>query len=627
MKTGRLFSLLFSISCLSLPSTTWAANAGSEVPPTAATSTQPVTVADAQAFMDKAEEELLALVNMAGRAEWVQETYITDDTELLAAKENERVIARTTELVNESRKFDGLKLPPELARKLLLLKLSLGLPAPNDPKLREELTQVAASLGGSYGRGKYCPNDDQSKCVGIDAIDVLMAKSRDPKEMQDLWVGWHKVGAPMKERYARLVELSNQGARELGFADTGVLWRSQYDMTPEQFSAMMERLWKQVEPLYLQLHAYERKRLIQKYGAAAERPDGMIPADLLNNMWAQEWGNTYEIVAPAAAPPTYDLGQILESRHTDAKQMVRYGEGFFKSLGFQALPDTFWQRSQFTRPADRDVVCHASAWDIDNDMDVRLKVCLHPVGDDFITVHHELGHNYYQMAYRKQPFLFRNGANDGFHEAIGDSIALSVTPEYLKKIGLIEQVPPPEADIPLQLKIALDKIAFLPFGLLIDKWRWEVFSGQVKPEDYNKAWWKLREEYQGVAPPVDRSEADFDPGAKNHIPSNVPYARYFLARVYQFQFYRAMCRAAGYKGPLNRCSVYGSKEAGAKLNAMLELGQSKPWPEALKAMTGEDDADASAMVEYFQPLLDWLKEQNRGEKLGWAAAADPLKAK
>ncbi|MBV9156763.1 MAG: M2 family metallopeptidase, partial [Acidobacteriaceae bacterium] len=229
--------------------------------------------------------------------------------------------------------------------------------------------------------------------------------------------------------------------------------------------------------------------------------------------------------------------------------------------------------------------------------------------------------------YRTQPVSFRDGANDGFHEAIGDSIALSITPEYLKKIGLIEQVPPPQADIPLLLRTALDKIAFLPFGLLIDKWRWEVFSGRVKPADYNKTWWKLREEYQGVAPPVDRTEADFDPGAKYHIPDNTPYARYFLAAVYQFQFYRGMCQAAGYNGPLNRCSVYGSKEAGERLKEMLALGNSKPWPEAMKVMTGQDKADASAIIEYFQPLMNWLKQQNEGEKPGWTVATDPMSGK
>jgi peptidyl-dipeptidase A len=430
----------------------------------------------------------------------------------------------------------------------------------------------------------------------------------------------------MKDRYSRFVQLSNQGAREIGFADTGVLWRSGYDMTPEQFSAELERLWTQVEPLYKELHAYVRHKLIQKYGAEAQRADGMIPAHLLGNMWAQEWGNIYDIVAPPSAPATYDIGDILQQRKTTARQVVEYGEGFFKSLGLQSLPETFWARSMITRPRDREVVCHASAWDVDFDQDVRLKLCIHGTTDDFITVHHELGHLYYDLAYRKQPFFLRNGANDGFHEAIGDAIALSVTPEYLRQIGLIQQIPPESADLPILLHTALDKIAFLPFGLLIDKWRWEVFSGEVKPADYEKAWWSLREKYQGVAPPVDRTEADFDPGAKYHIPANTPYARYFLARIYQFQFYRAMCRAAGYTGPLNRCSFYGSKAAGDKLEAMLSAGASKPWQETLKAMTGEDHIDASAMVEYFQPLLTWLKQQNASEKPGWTVGADPLKA-
>ena len=576
--------------------------------------------------MSNAEAELLKLNVMAQRAEWVAETYITVDTEILTAAANEQLIKRTTELVNEGKRFESLNLPPEWKRKFLLMKLSLTLPAPTDAKLREELTQISSSLGADYGKGKYCPGGQSEKCLGIDDLEEEMAKVRDPKRLAEMWAGWHKVGAPMRERYARFAELSNQGARELGFADTGALWRSNYDMMPEQFSADLERLWKQVEPLYVELHAYVRRKLVAKYGEAAKRSDGLIPAQLLGNMWAQEWGNIYDLVAPPAASATYDIGQILQSRHKNAKEIVQYGEGFFQSLGFAALPETFWERSQLTRPADRDVVCHASAWDIDNKEDVRLKVCLHGTTDDFVTVHHELGHVYYFRAYENLPYLFQNGANDGFHEAIGDSIALSITPEYLTKIGFLDHPPPAAADLPLLLHRALDSIAFLPFGLLIDKWRWEVFSGEVKPADYEKAWWELREKYQGVAPPVDRSASDFDPGAKYHIPSNTPYARYFLARVYQFQFYRAMCRASGYTGPLNRCSFYGSKAAGDKLHAMLALGQSKPWPEALKAMTGDDRADASAIIEYFQPLIDWLKQQNQGEKTGWTLPADPLKA-
>jgi peptidyl-dipeptidase A len=583
------------------------------------------TVAEALAFIDSAEKELAAIGITAARASWVEETYITDDTIALVAEANDRAIARQTALIYESRKFDGLTLPPDAARKMLLLKLGIGLPAPSDPALRAETTQKAAELDAAYGRGKYCPDANPDHCLGIDDLNVKMTQSHDPKELAALWTGWHAVGKPMRGDYARLAELSNQGARELGFADTGSLWRSQYDMTPEEFSADIERLWKQVEPLYLELHTYVRHKLIEKYGDAARRADGMIPGHLLGNMWAQEWGNIYDVVAPPSGPMPYDLGAILKARNTDSQQLVRYGEGFYKSLGFDALPDTFWQRSMLSHPRDREVVCHPSAWDIDSQRDVRIKACFQPTADDFVTVHHELGHNYYQMAYRKQPLFFQNGANDGFHEAIGDAIALNVTPDYLKKLGLIDQIPPPSADIPLLLRTALDKIAFLPFGLLIDKWRWQVYSGEVTPEHYNRAWWALREKYQGIAPPVERSEADFDPGAKFHIPGNVPYMRYFLARVYQFQFYRAMCQAAGYKGPLNRCSVYGSKEAGAKLNAMLEMGASKPWPEALKAMTGTDKADASAIVEYFQPLIDWLKVQNKGEKEGWTLPADPLK--
>ena len=589
------------------------------------------TTAEAQAFMDKAEAELLAAANEASQAAWVQETYITDDTEAIAAKANERLLTKTNELVIAARRFDGMTLPPELARKFKLLKLN---GSPTDPKLVAELTQVETALDGMYGKGKYCrkgaapagSSDDGQNCLGIEELDVLMAKSRDPKELEELWEGWHTISPPMRPKYERLVELSNEGAREFGYKDTGDLWRSGYDMTPAEFSAELERTWTQLEPLYKELQAYVRFKLIQKYGAAAERPDGMIPAHLLGNMWAQEWGNVYDIVAPPATGyKMYDLEGALKqqigpvSELGAAKKMAKYGEGFFISLGFEPLPTTFWTRSQFIKPRDRDVVCHASAWDVDNDQDLRVKMCIKVDADNFTTVHHEEGHNFYQRAYRKQPFLFRNGANDGFHEAIGDSIALSITPDYLKQLKLIDTVPPAEADIPLQLRTALDKIAFLPFGLLIDKWRWQVFSGETKPADYNKAWWELREKYQGVAPPVARTEVDFDPGAKYHIPGNVPYARYFLARVYQFQFYKAMCDASGYKGPLNRCSFYGSKAAGTKLNAMLEAGQSKPWQETLKAMTGEDHLDAGAMLEYFAPLYQWLKQQNaaNGVKVGW----------
>jgi peptidyl-dipeptidase A len=585
------------------------------------------TLGEAEAFMKNAEQQLDDFGVRASRAQWVQENFITDDTEAMAAQAQERLTAVVTQLALEARRFDKLKKPPELERKFKLLRLSLTAPAPNNDAERKELTEIASWLDGAYGKGKYCKPgpDGKQKCYSLNDLSRIMATSTNPDELLDAWVGWHKISVPMREKYARFVQLSNAGAKELNFKDTGAMWRSNYDMTPEQFSAELERLWRQVEPLYVSLHAYVRRQLIKKYGKVAERPDGLIPAQLLGNMWAQEWGNIYPLVAPANSDQGYDLTKQLEKQGLgsgpatleNAKKMVKYGENFFMSLGFDPLPATFWERSLFVKPQDRDVVCHASAWDIDNKDDLRLKMCVEIRDEDFVTVHHELGHNFYQRAYKNQPPLFEDSANDGFHEAVGDTIALSVTPEYLKEVGLLDTVPPESADTGYLLKMALDKIAFLPFGLLIDQWRWKVFSGEITPEQYNKAWWDLKQKYQGVAPPVERSEADFDPGAKYHIASNTPYARYFLARILQFQFHRALCEAAGQKGPLHRCSIYKSKAAGERLNKMLSMGKSKPWPDALEAISGQRKMDATAILDYFAPLKKWLDDQNQGEKLGW----------
>ncbi|MEN3327190.1 MAG: peptidyl-dipeptidase [Acidobacteriota bacterium] len=566
---------------------------------------------EAEKFLADAEKRLLDLNIKAGRADWVKSTFITDDTETLAAEANENLIAATTELAEQARKYENADLSPDAKRKLKLLKLSLTLPAPKDPAERSELTKITASMEGEYGKGKYCPDGDKGKCLSLPDLENIINTSRDPEELKKAWVGWHQIAIPIRKEYVRFVELSNKGAKEMGFKDTGAMWRSKYDMEPDAFAAEMERLWQQVKPLYDSLYTYTRHKLSEKYGKDVVAEDKPIPAHLLGNMWAQQWGNIYPILAPANADRGYDLTQILKARNTDAKQMVRYGESFFTSLGFDSLPSTFWERSLFLKPADREVVCHASAWDIDYEKDVRLKMCVQINEEDFTTVHHELGHNYYQMAYSTKPFLFRDSANDGFHEAIGDTIALSVTPTYLKQLGLIDKVPDQTADIGFLLNRALDKVAFLPFGYLIDQWRWKVFSGEVGPNDYNKAWWDLREKYQGVAPPVPRTEQDFDPGAKYHVPANTPYARYFLAAILQFQFHRALCREAGFNGPLYQCSIYGNKKAGDKLKAMLAMGQSEPWPAALKAMTGEDKMDATAILDYFAPLKTWLDEQNK----------------
>jgi peptidyl-dipeptidase A len=573
------------------------------------------TPADAKKFMDDAEQRLLTLNVDQARADWIKSTYITDDTEAVAAILDEKAINANVQYAKDATRFDGLALDPVTARKLKLLKLSLTIATPADPAQSAELTRITSSMEGTYGKGKWCTAGPDT-CKDVEAITKIMAESRDPKQLLDAWTGWHAISRPMRKDFTRYVELANKGARELGFKDNGAMWRSQYDMSPEEFSKELDRLWDQVRPLYTSLHAYVRGRLHAKYGDVVPA-NGPIPAHLLGNIWAQTWENVYPLVQPPNADPGYDLTALLKKKNTDWKQMVKYGEGFFTSLGFDPLPQTFWERSLFLKPADRDVVCHASAWDIDTLTDLRLKMCIQINAEDFMTIHHELGHNFYQRAYMTQPPTFRNSANDGFHEAVGDTIALSITPEYLVKLGLLDKAPDTSKDIGLLMNRALEKIAFLPFALVIDQWRWKVFSGEIPPEKYNETWWQLREKYEGIAPPVNRTEEDFDPGAKYHVAGNVPYMRYFLADILQFQFHRALSQAAGCTGPLNRCSIYGNQTAGQKLKSMLELGQSQPWQDALEKIAGTRQMDASAIRDYFAPLQTWLDAQNAGKPVGW----------
>ena len=575
------------------------------------------TAGDPKKFMDDVNETLLKLGTEGSQAGWVSETYITDDTSALNARANQRFIDAMARFAKDSVKFDKVETTPELRRELNLLKVSLVMATPSNPKEGEELTKIAANLDAAYGKGKWCSDPKKPEtCLDINKITDIMRTSRNEKELRQVWEGWHTISPPMRKDYARFVELSNKGSKELGFADTGAMWRAKYDMPPDDFAKEVDRLWNQVRPLYLKLHAYERMKLREKYGDIVPA-NGPIPAHLLGNIWAQDWTNTYKLVGPANADPGYDLTDILMRRKTQPLDMVKTGERFYTSLGFMPLPQTFWERSMFVKPRDRDVVCHASAWDIDSVDDLRVKMCIQPTDEDFNTIHHELGHNFYQRAYKDLPVIFRDSANDGFHEAIGDTIALSVTPEYLVKIGLLDKAPDASRDIGLLLNKALEKVAFLPFGLLIDQWRWKVFSGEIKPEDYNKAWWDLRLKYQGVAPVTPRGEEYFDPGAKYHVPGNTPYTRYFMAFILQFQFHRALSQTANCTLPIHRCSIYQSADAGKKLNDMLSMGLSRPWPEALEKIAGTKQMDATAILDYFKPLDAWLDEQIKGKPVGW----------
>jgi peptidyl-dipeptidase A len=625
-------------ACVSLLSGLFGCGGAPPAPESAATKTPPPSVAapaappraeapgltarDAEQLAARVDKDLRKLWTAGQRAAWVNMNFITDDTEALSAAAEEASMEYLRAAIPEAARFDAVALPAALKRQLSLLRLASPQPAPSEPAERAELASLVVQMTSMYGKGKYCPPKLKGKCQDLQQLSKIIATSRDYDELYEAWAGWHTIAPPMKDKYARFVELGNKGAREIGFKDLGALWRSSYDMTPEQFEADTDRLWSEVKPLYDELHCYVRAKLRERYGKDKIGEKAPIPAHLLGNMWAQEWANVYPLVEPYKGQASLDVDKALAAKlgkdPEGAKKMVKLGEDFFVSLGFDPLPATFWERSLFTKPKDREVVCHASAWDVTFGDDLRIKMCIEPTEEDLVTIHHELGHNYYFHEYYKLPILFQQGANDGFHEGIGDTLALSVTPAYLKRLGLLDKVPDNQkAELNVLLKSALEKIAFLPFGKLIDQWRWDVFAGKATPATYNKAWWDLRLKYQGVAPASPRGEDLFDPGAKFHVPGNTPYTRYFLARIYQFQFHRALCKAAGHKGPLTTCSIYGSKEAGQKLKAMLAMGASRPWPEALKALSGEERADASAILEYYEPLRAWLKEQNKGQVCGW----------
>lgn len=572
------------------------------------------TVADAKAFVDMANAKIGQSITDYSHAAWLGSTYINSDSQYVEAKAGKEFTLLTVQLATEAAKFDTLNLDPATRRQLNGLKLALSFPSPADEQQAQRLADIGSKMQGLYGSGKYC-NDD--RCYTLGEMEEVLTQNKDPELMLELWQGWRSIAPPMRELYQEQISIANQGAKDLGYKDLGVLWRSKYDMDADAFAEDADKQWGKVKPLYDALQCHVRAKLNQHYGDDVVAANGKIPAHLLGNMWAQQWGNIYNLVKPDTAKQSYDLTELVLKSGMDEKEMVKTGESFFSSLGFAPLPETFWQRSQFTKPRDRDVVCHASAWNIDSEDDLRIKMCIKKNAEDFVTIHHELGHNYYQRAYNQQPIMFRESANDGFHEALGDTVALSITPAYLVKIGMLDKEPPASEDLGFLMRQALDKIAFLPFGLMVDKWRWQVFNGEIKAEDYNKGWWALREQYQGIEAPVERSEKDFDPGAKYHIPGNTPYSRYFLAHMQQYQFHRALCDTAGYKGPLHRCSIYNNKAAGAKLKNMMEMGSSKPWQDAMEAATGQRELDASAIIDYFSPLKTWLDEQNKDRQCGW----------
>ena len=593
--------------------------AGAPEPPRTGPSADDLLVTEARKYVAEAEATARKLGVAASVAEWANETDITPEHQAQTAKAGAQLSIEITRLVKASRKFEPVlgKLDPDTRRKLLLLKFQAP-PSPDDPKQAEELATLAAEMGSLYGKGVCKPGKGKPACKDIEYWSKLLETDRNPKHLLAAWQTWHDViGREERDLFARYVEVANAGARGIGFKDVSEIWRSGYDMPEAQFTAEVDRLWGQVKPLYDQLHCYTRRTLNKMYGDKIAGKTGPMPAHLLGNMWAQSWEYLYPELEPYKGVAAIDVTPVLAKSY-DAKKMVQMGEAFYTSLGMDPLPQTFWERSQLTKPEGKDVVCHASAWDVTYSDDLRIKMCINRNQEDLWTIHHELGHDYYFQHYYQLPFFYQAGANDGFHEAIGDTIQLSMTADYLKTKGLLAKVDKNDkATINQQMKVALGKIAFLPFAVMVDKWRWDVFSGAVKPDQYNAHWWDLALQYQGIAPPIPRAATEFDPGAKYHVAANVPYMRYFLAAILQFQFQRALCKKAGFTGPLHECSIYGNKAAGAAYAKMLAMGASKPWQDALFELTGQREMDATAILEYFAPLQKWLEQQNVGQRCGW----------
>ena len=574
-------------------------------------------------------EEFLANVELENKkdgpiiysASWISSNFITYDSQKVIADYGTKYTLKSLERSRQAASFDRLNTSKENRRMLNILKSSFVMPPPLDGMLASELSEITTSLEAMYGSGEHC--FDNGECYDLEAFESIIDNSRDPKELLKAWEGWHEIGKPMKPMYMRMVEIGNQGSVDLGYEGLSDLWFSKYDMLADDFLDDTDRVWNDVKPLYDALHCHVRAKLNEHYGDEVISKTGPLPVHMLGNMWGQSWSNIYDLVYEEKSDSkNIDVTKIIDERSLSEIEMVEYAEDFFISMGFKPLPETFWERSLFVKPRDRSVVCHASAWNLDPaNNDLRIKMCIEKNEEDFITIHHELGHIFYYQAYNHIPTVFQAGANDGFHEAFGDLLTLSITPDYLVDIGFISKDDAEDAKrdpIALLMKQALDGVVIIPWALMLDKWRSGVFNGEIDERNLNSSWWSLREEYQGINSSYPRSENYFDPGAKYHIPGNTPYTRYYLASIMQYQFHEALCNLIDYDGYLHECSIYGNKEAGDKIITTMAMGQSLPWQDAFENLTGSRQLSGKSILNYYAPLKKWLDEENKNRTCGWS---------
>ena len=576
---------------------------------------------DLEEFLANVESENKKDGPVIYSASWISSNFITYDSQKVIADYGTKSTLKSLERSREAASFDGLDTSKENQRMLNILKSSFVMPPPLDEELASELSEITTSLEAMYGSGEYCFDDEE--CYDLEAFESIIDNSRDPKELLRAWEGWHEIGKPMKPMYMRMVDIGNQGSVDLGYEGLSDLWFSKYDMPAEDFLDDTDRVWSEVKPLYDALHCHVRAKLNEHYGDEVISKTGPLPVHMLGNMWGQSWSNIYDLVYEEKPDSKYiDVTKIINEKSLSEIEMVEYAEDFFISMGFKPLPKTFWERSLFVKPRDRSVVCHASAWNLDPaNNDLRIKMCIEKNEEDFITIHHELGHIFYYQAYNHIPTVFQAGANDGFHEAFGDLLTLSITPDYLVDIGFISEDDAEEAKqdpIGLLMKQALDGVVIVPWALMLDKWRSGVFDGEIDESNLNSSWWSLREEYQGINTSYERSENYFDPGAKYHIPGNTPYTRYYLASIMQYQFHEALCNLIDYDGYLHECSIYGNKEAGDKIITTMAMGQSLPWQDAFENLTGSRQLSGKSIMNYYAPLKEWLDEENKNRTCGWS---------
>ncbi|KAM3956774.1 angiotensin-converting enzyme-like isoform 2-T2 [Aphomia sociella] len=579
-------------------------------------------------YMRKLDEQTSKSLNKKTLAAWQYESNITTYNEEYMLQVSLEIAEEEKESWKETMSYLWHEFEDEDLKRMFRKYSELGTSAlPED--LNQRLLQAVSNMQTIYAKATICDYKDRNKCdlhVEPDVTNIF-ANSEDPEELKYTWLEWHKAaGAPSRGNFTEYVQMDNEAAKLNGYDSVAEWWLSEYeaDDSEDQFAS----LWSQIKPLYQQIHAYVRRQLRLKYGEDIVSAKGPIPAHLLGNIWAQTWGNVEKFTRPYPNKPDVDVTSALIAQNYTALKMFKTAEEFFKSLNLTAMPDMFWEKSIIEKPDDgRDLVCHASAWDFYDGEDFRIKQCTTITAAFFKTTHHEMGHIQYYLQYKDQPVVYRRGANPGFHEAVGDVIALSVsTPKHLKVMGLLEDGPEDaESNINQLYKMGLDKIVFLPFGYLLDLFRYGVFRGTTTTRDYNCHFWRLRETLQGVEPPAPRSEDDFDAAAKYHVAADVEYMRYYISYIIQFQFHRALCQLAGEYSPgdsdklLSTCDIYRSQPAGEALGKMLQMGSSKPWPDAMEALTGQRNMDASGVLEYFEPLYKWLKTENErtGEYIGW----------